>query len=539
MRDRPIDTSRILGRAGLESLAAIMLSASSTAALAQSGLPAWIEPPEGSVRFGQAVASGADVNGDGVNDIYVADPGYTTIVGHVGRWFVYSGATLDVISSAVGVDVLRPMNGAPEFLMPGAFIDDLDADEVPDLLVGFPAALEGRGMIQVFSGRTGEVLLRIEGEPQTTWLGQDVSRLGDLNDDDVREFAFSRPGRVYICSGATGNVIRSESIDRARRIRNAGDIDGDRVPDVLVAQYDFSGGPRAVNAFSGRTGNLLWRSEPGGTSAAFGYNLAVGHDLTGDGVPDALVTGQSGVNLPPWCFVVSGTTGEATRFDIESNIGSGQVSWVALGDMNGDGRVEPIVGYVGGGSGLPPRLNIYDHVPGPGPVERMVYTVDWTRPQRGVIYGVELAVADVNGDGCDDLILGSDNNTGVHIIGGSPMLFGHDYDTYAAFGERNVRRGLTHRFAAVGNAPGRPVRLAVSRRGNGCTFIPQLGICLDLDRPFQQIGQTITDADGFARFSIPIPANTPLGPVWMQCLDVNFPRRGPSTSNVMKIEIVE
>ncbi len=138
-----------------------------------------------------------------------------------------------------------------------------------------------------------------------------------------------------------------------------------------------------------------------------------------------------------------------------------------------------------------------------------------------------------------DLLLGSANNAAVHIIGGSPMLFGHDYGTYAAFGEREVRRGFTHRFAAVGNAVGRPVRLAVSRRGNGCTFIPQLGICLDLDRPFQQIAQAITDADGFARFSIPIPANTSLGPVWMQCLDVNFPRRGPSTSNVMKIEIVE
>ncbi|MCL4197590.1 MAG: hypothetical protein KJZ69_08860 [Phycisphaerales bacterium] len=523
---------------GTFGLAAMIFATSVRAALAQSGLPAWIEPPEGSVRFGQAVASGADVDGDGVIDIYIADSGYTTIVGHVGRLFVFSGATREVIWSVVGADLLRPMNGAPEYLMPGAFIDDLDGDDVPDLLVGFPAALEGRGMVQVYSGRTGDVLLRIEGEPETTWLGQDVSRLGDLDDDGVDEFAFSRPGRVVLCSGATGEVRDSLAIQWARRVRSLGDVDRDGVADFIVAQYYFQGGFRQVDAFSGRTRDRLWTSAPP-NSPTFGYSAAAGYDLTGDEVPDVLVTGDSGASATPWCFVVSGATGEATRFDIQYGIGQRQVNWVALGDLNGDGRVEPIAGYVGDGSRLPPRLNIYDHVPGPGPVERLAYTADWTRPLRGVLFGTEMTVADVTGNGCDDLILGSDNNTGVHIIGGSPMLFGHDHNTHTAFGEREVRRGFTHRFAAVGNAVGRPVRLAVSRRGNGCTFIPQLGICLDLERPFQQIAQAITDADGFARFSIPIPADTTPGPVWMQCLDVNFPRRGPATSNVMRIEIVE
>ena len=280
--------------------------------------------------------------------------------------------------------------------------------------------------------------------------------------------------------------------------------------------------------------------QPSPDDSSFGYNLAAGHDLDGDDVPDVLVTGNTGKTaFPPLVYLVSGATGEARAVPIDSDSGASPfVAWVALGDLTGDGRVEPFLGYVIGPINSNKQLNAYNHRPGPEPLDQPVYTVDW-QLAGGVVFGTELCVEDVTGDGCAEVLLGSIDNTGVHIIGGSPMLLGHDYQTYAAFGERDVRRGTLARFAAVGNAEGRPVRLAASRRGNGCTFIPQLGICLDLDRPFQQIGQAVTDPDGFARFSLTVPPDTSLGPAWLQCLDINFPRRGPTTSNVMKIQIVE
>ncbi len=502
-------------------------------ARAQSGLPAWIEPPEGSVRFGQAVASGADVDGDGVHDIYVADPGYTTIVGQVGRWFVYSGATRAMIWSVVGEDLMEPWPLEEQYRFPGAFIDDFDSDGLPDLLVGRSTALDARGVVEVYRGLTGERLLRTVGEDRNWVVGKDVSRLGDLDGDNVDEFCYVRSGWVHFCSGATGEVVDSLQLQAARRVRSAGDVDGDGVADIAIGLY-LGDLPSGIHLYSGRTRQLLWGiGRPSSVDRLFGYNLAAGHDLDGDSIPDILATaGESGRQR--FC-VVSGATGQVQVTDWP---GVSNFLWVSLADLNGDGRVEPIVGTARDRTNLPRYTMVFDHTPAPVRVENLAYTIDRV-DLRGGVFGDEMAAADVTGDGCAEILLGTTDNTGVHIIGGSPMLFGHDNDTYAAFGEREVRRGFTHRFAAVGNAVGRPVRLAVSRRGNGCTFIPQLGICLDLDRPFQQIAQAITDADGFARFSIPIPANTSLGPVWMQCLDVNFPRRGPSTSNVMKIEIVE
>lgn len=526
-----INPSGASGLRRLTALAALTaLALPSAVAHAQNGLPAWIEPPEGSVRFGQAVASGADVDGDGINDIYVADPDYVANEQMVGRWFAYSGATREIIWSVVGEDLIGLSQGHSRF--PAAFIDDFDGDRVADLLMARSDALDRRGVVEVYSGRTGERLHRVVGDISGRFLGMDVARLGDLDDDGVDEFAYLQPGAVTICSGASGEVIQVVQVEAARRVRDAGDVDGDGVSDFAVGQW---GRPLAVSMISGRTRELIWVCNGPSGAPDFGYNLAAGHDLDGDAVPDVLVTGSD--TSPVRFYVISGATG-VEQLTYSMNAGASYVFWVSLGDVNGDGRVEPIVGAMRENLNASVAMHVYDHPPAPGPIENLAYTIDWAQPV-GIVFGTEIAVADVTGDGCADLLLGSAQNGGVHVVGGSPMLLGHDVDYYAAFGEREVRRGFTHRFAAVGNAVGRPVRLAVSRRGNGCTFIPQLGICLDLDRPFQQIAQTITDADGFARFSIPIPADTTPGPVWMQCLDINFPRRGPSTSNVMRIEIVE
>ncbi len=528
-----INPSGASGLRRLTALAALTaLALPSAVALAQSGLPAWIEPPEGSVRFGMCVASGADLTGDGIDDVIIADPGFETHIGKVGRWSVYDSVTREVIWSVPGSELLLDHAQGAQNHLAAAFIDDLDNDGVPDVLIG---ALDRKGAAEVYSGRTGDFLWRVEGQSNQDYVGIEVARLGDLNFDGVDEFCVVGSGlaQVLIFSGRTGELFRAVDVPRPRRVRNAGDVNGDDVADIVVGCHILGSGD-GVRMYSGLTGEMLWHAPRriGFIWELFGYNLAAGHDLDGDDIPDVLAMGTS----RGWIHIVSGATGAVSSMDLGL---ATQMFWIGLGDLNGDVRVEPIVGYFPGSNGLPVRLHVFDHFPGPDPIERLAYTADWTAVANGTIWGNEMTVADVTGDGCDDLILGSDNNTGVHIIGGSPMLFGHDLDTYAAFGEREVRRGFTHRFAAVGNAVGRPVRLAVSRRGNGCTFIPQLGICLDLDRPFQQVAQAITDADGFARFSIPIPADTTPGPVWMQCLDINFPRRGPATSNVMRIEIVE
>ncbi len=511
-------------------LAGAVVMGMAGAAFGQSGLPAWIEPPEGSVRFGSSVASGADVDGDGVNDFFVSDPGIETKLGLVGAGYLYSGATLDLLWSGVGRDIVETNGQSWQYDMPAAFIDDIDGDELPDLAIGRRTALESRGSVEIRRGRTGALLYRFAGLESGDFLGIDVARLGDLDGDHVDEFCCIRWGFVDIRSGTTGQIIDSIPVENPRRARNAGDVDGDLIDDIVVGRW-YGGLSNGLSMYSGATRQLIWNIGRPSGATNFGYNLAAGHDLDGDDIPDVLVTGVHSIDTR--VYVVSGATGDATVVRVSANL----LSWVALGDVTGDGRVEPILGTFGANEATR-WFNIYDHEPGSVPFGLPVYSVDW-QVLSGIVFGTELSVEDITGDGCADLILGSNNNMGVRLIAGSPMLVGHDLDTYAAFGERDVPRGTLAKFSVVGDAPGRTVRLAASRRGHGCTFIPQLGICIDLDRPFQQIGQAVTDADGFARFSLTIPPSTPLGPAWLQCLDVNFPGRGPATSNVMKIHIVE
>jgi hypothetical protein len=78
-----------------------------------------------------------------------------------------------------------------------------------------------------------------------------------------------------------------------------------------------------------------------------------------------------------------------------------------------------------------------------------------------------------------------------------------------------------------------------SVRGHGCTFVNQLGLCIDLDPRIYRLGSSQADELGAARFRVLVPRYAPLGPLWLQALDVNDPERGAIVSNVLEVEIRE
>ena len=181
-----------------------------------------------------------------------------------------------------------------------------------------------------------------------------------------------------------------------------------RVPATAVAVAPDDGGipqVRIVDAASGADLNTITAYED-----AFrgGVHVALG-DVTGDGVRDIVLSPGKGGG--PRVRVIDGKTGDTVAdFFVYEPTFTGGV-YVAVGDVNGDGRGDIVTGTgVGGG----PRVRVLD-----GKTLGATTLKDYFAYENAFRGGVQVSAGDVNGDGADDVIAG----TGV---GGGPRVVAFD-----------------------------------------------------------------------------------------------------------------
>jgi hypothetical protein len=141
--------------------------------------------PEADGYFGQAVAGGGDLNGDGVNDFVVGAPAGNSQV-ELGRAYVYSGADGTLLRLHGGSNWLEVFGSAVSCNA------DFDGDGVVDVAVGAPWATRNAelvGSIHVFSGVNGYELTTEYGKNTGSdpfygsEFGQYVDGLKDVNGD--------------------------------------------------------------------------------------------------------------------------------------------------------------------------------------------------------------------------------------------------------------------------------------------------------------------------------------------------------------------
>jgi hypothetical protein len=243
----------------------------------------------------------------------------------------------------------------------------------------------------------------------------------------VRDVNEDPPGALVTAAGAGGNSMIQLRDVKGNLMKqfNAfpgfngsvsvayGDLNGDGVKDI-VAGAGPGGGPH-VKVFDGLSGNEIASFYAYVANFRGGVNVAVG-DLNGDGRLE-LITGAGADGGPHVkAFAMNFSGGRATPQEVVSFFAydpsfRGGVS-VAAGDLNGDGAFDIITGAGAGGG---PHVRAFGFgVPAPalGAPRELASFFAYDPNFRG---GVSVASGNIDGLGPDEIITGAGSGGGPHV----------------------------------------------------------------------------------------------------------------------------
>jgi hypothetical protein len=156
--------------------------------------------------------------------------------------------------------------------------------------------------------------------------------------------------------------------------RNIGDVDGDGVADMVTSAPTHGGHIGRIYVYSVGTGRLLWTAD-GQLGDELGTGVEGIGDADGDGIPDVAASGPSASGV---AHIYSGRDGrilQTFRSTREDELFGSHIS--GIGDVNGDGHADLIVGAPDKGDGSANSGHAYIYR---GKDGRLLFTLSGERP---------------------------------------------------------------------------------------------------------------------------------------------------------------
>ena len=423
---------------------------------------------------GFAVSAAGDVNGDGVGDMIIGAP-YADPSGLA----QYSGASYVVFGNKTGFGAsldLSSLSGGNGFrIVGGAALDhmgysvhsagDVNGDGFDDLIIGAPyipapnSIYGNYGASYVVFGKAaggfgadldlsalnadGSDGFRLSGEAMDDWLGASVSTAGDVNGDGFGDLIVGAPyayaygaakgydtGAAYVVFGsATGfgtnlnlsdlnlgatsrgfRIIGAAAYDTAGyAVSTAGDVNGDGFDDLII------GAPNAGTLNAGTANET-----PGAGAAYVVFGKASGL------LPAAVDLDLSLLGASDGFAILGAASGDRAGYAVS-----------AAGDLNGDGYGDLLVGAPDAevnGNLAGSSYVVFGKASGFHDINLSAIGDSGGFRLSGVANGDDSgyavsAAGDVNGDGFDDLIVGSQYASpgGIDKAGESYVIFGSKF----------------------------------------------------------------------------------------------------------------
>lgn len=327
-------------------------------------------------RFGYCVATAGDVDGDGYADVVVGAPEE----GGNGRIYIFKGGPGGL--SATPFLTLNGTAGS-RYGHAVSTAGDVNGDGYSDVIIGAPNAGTASVHLGSASGTEALPHLVITGPQPGSSFGYAVSTAGDVNGTGFSSIIVGAPdftngqvgeGAAYAYYGSDSGLVAAHAWMKESNGTNArfgasvagvGDVNGDGYFDVAVGAPTWSNSQPDQGAVFYYTGTPTGVINTGGSrlqgtqiNQQLGFSVAEGGDINGDGYADFVAGGPYWSNPQASEGRVVIYTGVPVSNPPaaglwESNVAGQLAGWSVAGggDVDGDGFSDVIVGSPGVNSG--------------------------------------------------------------------------------------------------------------------------------------------------------------------------------------------